>query len=304
MSISKKVTPFFSVVIPTYNREQLIKKAIGSVVAQTYKCWELIVVDDGSVDNTKKAVTYFNDLRIKYIYQQNCERSVARNNGVNQSEGKYICFLDSDDYYLNNHLENLHQIIEASGSPEAVFITDVVREEKGKLTEVGQEKIDEHVNSVCYILCSRETVIPARVAIHSKILKDCRFNNRLKISEDTELFTRIGKTHPFIQVPRQTVVYHLHDNNSTNKLNNPFIEQLVALNTVFSNPNLKSLMPMKIKHSKLSKCYYGIAQYHENQGQHLLMIWALIKSLALDFFSSTSKARLYLILKYFPAIFR
>ena len=95
---------FFSVIIPTYNRAGLIGKAIDSVLAQTFADWELLIIDDGSTDNTRQIVEAYTDRRVKYIYQENAERSAARNNGVAQAAGKYICFLDSDDYCLPDRL--------------------------------------------------------------------------------------------------------------------------------------------------------------------------------------------------------
>ena len=92
--------PFFSVVIPTYNRAHLIKETIESVQKQTFSDWELIIVDDGSTDDTKSVVKSVDDKRIQYVFQENAERSVARNNGFRHAKGQYICFLDSDDYYL------------------------------------------------------------------------------------------------------------------------------------------------------------------------------------------------------------
>ena len=91
--------PFFSVVIPTYNRANMISGAIQSVLEQTFKNFELIIIDDGSTDQTAHVIAGFSDERIKYNYQQNTERSQARNNGIKIASGRYICFLDSDDQY-------------------------------------------------------------------------------------------------------------------------------------------------------------------------------------------------------------
>ena len=95
---------FFSIILPTYNRSKTIDKTIESVINQTYKHWELIIIDDGSTDNTKEIITNYktNDKRIKYLYQQNKERSAARNNGIVNANGDYICFIDSDDYFMKN----------------------------------------------------------------------------------------------------------------------------------------------------------------------------------------------------------
>ena len=115
----------FSIIIPTYNRASFLPKAIESVLAQTYTEWELIIVDDGSTDNTKEVVSKYNDSRITYIYQKNAERSAARNNGILHANGNYICFMDSDGYLAANRLELLKVAIENSGNQEAIFYTDI-----------------------------------------------------------------------------------------------------------------------------------------------------------------------------------
>ena len=97
----------FSIIIPTYNREKFLPKAIESVINQSHNNWELIIVDDGSTDNTKSLIEDYQkkENRIKYIFQENSERSVARNNGIKNAKGDWICFLDSDDLYHETHLE-------------------------------------------------------------------------------------------------------------------------------------------------------------------------------------------------------
>ena len=83
-------SPFFSVVIPTYNRATLITKAIDSVLLQSFPDWELIIVDDGSSDNTKEVISNYNDSRIQYHYKENNERSAARNRGIELCKGLYV----------------------------------------------------------------------------------------------------------------------------------------------------------------------------------------------------------------------
>jgi len=89
--------PTVSIIIPTYNRTNMVKEAIQSVLEQTYTDYEIIVVDDGSTDNTRETVTALSD-KIIYIYQQNQGRSYARNHGISLAKGDYIAFLDSDDF--------------------------------------------------------------------------------------------------------------------------------------------------------------------------------------------------------------
>lgn len=94
-----------SVVLPTYNRERTLHRAINSVLQQTYHEIELIVVDDGSTDQTRSVVQAYKDERIRYIYQPNQGACVARNRGVSEARGLYIAFQDSDDEWMEDKLE-------------------------------------------------------------------------------------------------------------------------------------------------------------------------------------------------------
>lgn len=98
--------PIISVIIPTYNRAHLIGRAIRSVLNQTFSHYELIVVDDGSTDNTEEVVKSFRDSRISFIrHERNRGVSAARNTGINAAQGEYIAFNDSDDEWLPTKLE-------------------------------------------------------------------------------------------------------------------------------------------------------------------------------------------------------
>ena len=101
----------FSVIVPTYNRESFIVKTIQSVLSQTYLNFELIIVDDGSTDNTEQVVKKIQDKRIKYYKKKNAERGAARNHGTNKEKGGYITFLDSDDLLYSKYLEEANSFI-------------------------------------------------------------------------------------------------------------------------------------------------------------------------------------------------
>jgi len=102
-----KNAPLISIIMPAYNAEKHIAESIESVVRQTYANWELIIIDDGSSDNTAKIANSYleKDCRIRYIYQRNQKQGKARNNGIENSKGKLIAFLDSDDLWVSDKLE-------------------------------------------------------------------------------------------------------------------------------------------------------------------------------------------------------
>ncbi len=107
------MSPFFTVVIPLYNKENYISKTIESVLAQDFKSYEVIVVDDGSTDNSYHRVKPFgNHEKVSIIKKENGGVSSARNFGIKIADGKYIALLDADDYWYPNHLEELYKTIE------------------------------------------------------------------------------------------------------------------------------------------------------------------------------------------------
>ena len=100
-------TMLISIITPTYNREAFLPAAIESVLAQSYKEFELIIVDDGSTDNSRELINAYadKDPRVKYLYQENQRQSVARNYALSIAKGDFICFLDSDNYWPHDKLE-------------------------------------------------------------------------------------------------------------------------------------------------------------------------------------------------------
>ena len=113
--------PFFSIIIPTYNRADLIGLTLQSVMDQEFIDFELLVVDDGSTDDTAAVVARYADSRLRYLPKQNAERGAARNYGLARAGGEYVLFLDSDDRLHPHHLATLHAAIVAQ-APRPNFI--------------------------------------------------------------------------------------------------------------------------------------------------------------------------------------
>lgn len=110
--------PFFSIVIPTYNREELIFLSIQSVMNQTFSDWELIIADDCSTDNTEQKIKELGNEKIKFVSNEvNKGNAGARNLGIKNSNGQYVCFLDSDDQFHDNFLVKMHELILKSDFP-------------------------------------------------------------------------------------------------------------------------------------------------------------------------------------------
>ena len=117
------MTPTVSVVIPTFNRSKLLLNAIDSVLAQTYKDYEIIVIDDGSTDDTRESLRPYM-ARIRYFYQENRGESAARNKGIQVARGKWLSLLDSDDVWLPTKLERQFEAITTMDNEVGACFTD------------------------------------------------------------------------------------------------------------------------------------------------------------------------------------
>jgi len=178
-----------SVVIPTYNRIELLKRSIDSVINQTIKPSEIIIVDDGSNDGTEAMVKKKYD-SLKIIKQKNKGASAARNSGIKASSGEWICFLDSDDEWKNDKLEK--QIIAvANNSDYKFFHSNEIWIKNGK--RINQKKKHKKyggdIFKKCLDMCR---ISPSSVLIDKNIFEEIGFfNENLVVCEDYELWLRI-----------------------------------------------------------------------------------------------------------------
>jgi glycosyltransferase involved in cell wall biosynthesis len=197
----------FSVILPTYNRVKFIKNAINSVLNQTFIDFELIIIDDGSTDNTLEIVTNINDSRIKYHYQENSERSAARNKGIDNASGTWICFLDSDDEYQTNHLSELAKFIEDTTPSPGLIATGITTQQE----VAGKRREFLNLNNGILQEIGSKFLIPSQVCVHRSILENVRFDVRYRLWEDTHLWLRIAAQYPVYQMEEYTVIQHVHE---------------------------------------------------------------------------------------------
>lgn len=210
--------PLVSVVIPVYNRDIMIKRAIDSVLAQTWKDFEIIVVDDGSTDHTAKVIRSYSG-QVRYYYQKHAGVAVARNMAIEHARGIYVAFLDSDDEWLPDKLQM--QIQYCLAHPEyALIFTDMAEAVDGRnvsekyLHDGGYGRIsssDIYEGMIENNFIFTPTVIARRDALNKVGL----FDPNLGICEDRDLWLRIAQTYPvgFLDLP--LTVRHRHDGNLT-----------------------------------------------------------------------------------------
>ncbi len=179
----------FSIIIPTYNRANTLPRAVNSVLTQSYDNFELIIVDDGSTDNTETVVRDIKDTRIRYFKKENEERNIARNFGISHAQGDYVCFLDSDDYYYSNHLATVHNII-LSKYAKVVHLGYDVKDEYEKTIAVHDD-IPTNINS--YLIHDNVFSCNA-VVVQTNLLMEVKFiNSKIAVtSEDHCLWLRLA----------------------------------------------------------------------------------------------------------------
>jgi glycosyltransferase involved in cell wall biosynthesis len=140
----------FSIIIPTYNRANFIVSTIHSALNQTYSDLEIIIVDDGSTDNTKEVVSLINDSRVIYFRKENAERGAARNFGINKATGDYITFLDSDDLLYPDYLKNAFDCIVNYNRPPFLHLAYEIKSVSGKVLSRMDNIKSNDVNQIIY----------------------------------------------------------------------------------------------------------------------------------------------------------
>jgi glycosyltransferase involved in cell wall biosynthesis len=198
-----------SVVIPTYNRYTLLKRAINSLLAQTHPVDEIIVIDDGSTDNTKQITKDFPN--IIYIYQSNRGVSAARNVGIQRAKNEWIAFLDSDDEWHQEKLQK--QVAFHQNNPDILMSYTAekwVRD--GKVVKIPKKYrkigLDAFVENLSY--CN---IAPSSVLLHKKLLDRVGlFDENLEVCEDYDLWLRISSGNEVGLLSEQLITkYAGHD---------------------------------------------------------------------------------------------
>jgi len=198
--------PLVSVIIPTYNRAHLLPRAIHSVFAQTFGSYELIVVDDGSEDNTSDVLSSFKG-GIRTLFQPSRGVSAARNLGIRHSQGNLVAFLDSDDEWLPDKLALQAQLFDP-GRPYYVCHSDEIWVRNGR--EIAQKKIHLKQGGRFFERALERCLISPSSVMISKALLDRTgwFDEDLPAAEDYDLWLRITAFHDVQFIPEPLVIKH------------------------------------------------------------------------------------------------
>ena len=283
----------FSIIMPTFNRADFIRKAIKSVIDQTFINWELLIIDDGSTDNTKEVVSNFSDPRIRYIHQINKERSAARNNGIQKSKGSFICFLDSDDYYLDDFLAEFYKEISKNNFKNAFYFCNTFCEKSNGVIEKSPGANEHFLGNYDFLL--NNTIGTPRVCLPSGILKTNLFDVQIRIGEDFELWMRLINGLEIKYIKSYTQVFLDHDKRSIN--NNVIIQSLISIEirvktaskykdnfskeafSIFKNNNKLKLARIYFGNNKLACIRYSIQVLLSSSNSKKEALYMIMKSI-------------------------
>jgi GT2 family glycosyltransferase len=182
--------PFFSVVIPVYDRADVLQGAVSSVLGQTCQDFEIIVVDDGSHDDPARVVLAFDDPRISCLKQENRGGGAARNRGIDAAQGRFVALLDSDDRFEPHHLEAMRRLVE--GREDILAYAPVIADRGNHVSVLKPLRAirpGEHMAT--YLLCDRGFIPTMTIVVSTAIARRVRFPEDLRCAEDTDFAIRL-----------------------------------------------------------------------------------------------------------------
>jgi glycosyltransferase involved in cell wall biosynthesis len=311
-----------SIIIPTYNSAKYLPEAIESVLNQTYKDYEIIIVDDGSTDNTKQVLDEYllskgfeieenNDNHcyytltagpytlIKYFYQENKGPGAARNKGIEEAKGEYIAFLDSDDLWLPEKLEKQMKLFEEEDF--ALVYCDMSHSVQGEIIYKSYLKERNYHfagSGDVYKGLLRENFIFTPAVVVKKEVFDTvgLFDESLKICEDYEMWLRIAKEYRIGFIDEPLVIRRRYRTNITeNKF--LYINSSVMLFRNLLKSNQHTRETKKIIEKELGKRYFGLGYFYWDKGDLQLARRYFLKTMCCR--ENILKAASYIALSYF-----
>lgn len=245
--------PYFSVVIPAYNAANHIKRTLESVVQQSFSDFEIIIVNDGSTDNTTAVIKEMADSRISIIEIENSGVSVARNTGIRQAKGKYIAFLDSDDIWHPDRLLRAHAYFEAN-KDVLWYTSPFIRCREDQLNRTSFSASEKTCRTLDFFKCDVSPHCSGVIASKSALPDEPLFPEGVKYFEDIIAWDRIGLRNPKIGYsPIPDAYYVVHENSFVAQLakkgNMPSIDLSYLVNYLnFLTNELKKSHSSDAKH--------------------------------------------------------
>lgn len=203
--------PLVSIITPTYNRADFIEQAVNSVLAQTYANFELLIVDDGSTDNTRNLLEpALADSRVRYFSQENQGQSIARNLALSKAKGDFVCFLDSDNYWPAEKLEQQVGLFREHPDCDVIYGDIIVIDEKDR--EVSRKNMTRYSGHIAKYMI-RDNCVSMNTAMARRRCFDKlgAMSGTRRVADDYDLWLRFSARFRFFYVPEFFAYYRVMD---------------------------------------------------------------------------------------------
>jgi len=251
--------PEASVIIPTYNRSGLLVEAVDSVLAQSCDDVEIIVVDDGSTDDTASVVGRFDDPRIRYFHKENGGVASARNLGLEKATGRFIAFLDCDDLWPAGFLEVMTGRLRQNGGYAAVYCARTLLYPDGRTVPSYQKRFCRSGNLTADLF-KKTFMQTSTICFRSKTLEYFRFDESLKNAEDSDAWLRLSLKGPFLFVPEIEILFRaehgISPRRESSRLN---CNRIRVLERFYYRLGGRDIIPKAQACRKLSHAYRSVA---------------------------------------------
>ncbi|WP_372966646.1 glycosyltransferase [Marinobacter sp.] len=272
--------PRVSVITPTFNRAGYLPIAVESVLAQSFEDFELIVIDDGSTDETPELMKqYLADSRVRYFQQPNQGQSVARNRGIAESSGEFICFLDSDNAWVESRLASALQAFEANPQADIVYGDYMVIDAEGR--ELGVNRMKRYSGRITPMLIHDNFVSMNTTMTRRRCFEEMGgFDSNDRLAEDYGLWLRFSTQYTFHYLPEVLGFYRvMEDQISTDKESRFKANEQLILEFLKSYPG--ALSYSERRHG-LSRFYVRKGRYELSSGRPGLASKELARALWLN----------------------
>jgi|ERR1035437_1735702 glycosyltransferase involved in cell wall biosynthesis len=245
--------PFFSVVIPTYNRPIELKRAVNSIISQTFTDYEIIIVNNGDVPVENN----YSSNKIIIAKEEKKGGNYARNTGINLAKGLYICFLDDDDEYIDIHLNTLYNLILSKNYELGLYKT---------LTKL--ENLSNNYIIQAFIPCPNQEarleyamkylVFMASVCLPRAIAFKYQFDPLITIAQDYHLWLRILSDYPMFESPEATTICHYSITSVSRPNKEKYLEYIKVYKTLFKIKSIGDRISNRTKRDRIFRYYFWL----------------------------------------------
>lgn len=270
-----------SVIIPTYNSARFLAEAIDSVLAQSFKDFEILVIDDGSTDETKAVMQRYSS-PVRYIYQTNGGVAAARNRGIEESRGKYVAFLDADDAWFEHKLETQLDALTKRADCRACYSAFTVADHN--MNSIGIRLSNREGRAIDDLLSSGNVIgTPSTVLCERPLFEAVGgFDPEMSQCADWDMWVRLASDTEFLYIAEPLVMYRQHDGNMSRSASLLENDSLRVLEKGFAMPGLTATQRGR-RRAAFARNYMVLAGTYFQAGSYGDFARCAARAMAMDF---------------------